>query len=228
MRLSLRPTNGNDEVATSSHGTTPESFGKDRENLHDAPLDDGASDLSEKQAGVKRIEAVSKSWTTSSLVIAYVTCVLIILSVSSRTYTDLRNRLLIIANVTSLEIQVTSLLTPYATSAFQLHSLISTIYVVQGIVSGTPHPTPSYQLLRMSILVLRLTCPSGHQASHRQNRRRLRPPGSLHPGNLLLHHRLHPASCLAQRADICERADLLGCGLQWRSSPAADFRSGYV
>jgi hypothetical protein len=46
------------------------------------------------------------------------------------------NRLLLLANVTSLEIQVTSILTPYATSAFALHSLVSTIYVVQGVVAG--------------------------------------------------------------------------------------------
>jgi hypothetical protein len=44
-------------------------------------------------------------------------------------------RLLLIANVTSLEIQVTGLLTPYATSAYGAHSLVSTIAVVQGIVS---------------------------------------------------------------------------------------------
>jgi MFS family permease len=48
--------------------------------------------------------------------------------------------LLIIANVTSLEIQVTGLLTPYATSAFAAHSLISTIYVVQSIVSSVIKP----------------------------------------------------------------------------------------
>lgn len=45
-------------------------------------------------------------------------------------------RLLIIANVTSLEIQVTSVMTPLATSAFQSHSLLSTIYTVQGVVAG--------------------------------------------------------------------------------------------
>jgi hypothetical protein len=47
-------------------------------------------------------------------------------------------RLLLIANVTSLEIQVTGLLTPYATSAYGAHSLVSTIAVVQGIVSCKP------------------------------------------------------------------------------------------
>lgn len=45
-------------------------------------------------------------------------------------------RLLIIANVTSLEIQVTSVMTPIATSAFLSHSLLSTIYTVQGVVAG--------------------------------------------------------------------------------------------
>ncbi len=40
------------------------------------------------------------------------------------------------ANVTSLEVQVTSALAPFATSAFKTHSLISTVYVVQGVVSG--------------------------------------------------------------------------------------------
>jgi SP family sugar:H+ symporter-like MFS transporter len=44
---------------------------------------------------------------------------------------------MIIANVTSLEIQVTSFLQPVATSAFQMHSLVSTVAVVQNIVSGT-------------------------------------------------------------------------------------------
>lgn len=44
---------------------------------------------------------------------------------------------MIIANVTSLEIQVTSLLQPYATSDFKMHSLVSTVLVVQNIVSGT-------------------------------------------------------------------------------------------
>ena len=62
------------------YDTTPESFGKDREasrdnHANDAYVSDAASETSEKQAGVKRIEAVSKSWTWTSLIIAYVTCV---------------------------------------------------------------------------------------------------------------------------------------------------------
>lgn len=43
---------------------------------------------------------------------------------------------MLIANITSLEIQVTSNLTSYATSAFSSHSLVSTVAVVQGVVSG--------------------------------------------------------------------------------------------
>jgi SP family sugar:H+ symporter-like MFS transporter len=57
-------------------GGTPNTFGKDAEPDRDTYSSDGhetASETSEKQAGVKRIEAVSKSWTTTSLVIAYVT-----------------------------------------------------------------------------------------------------------------------------------------------------------
>jgi hypothetical protein len=77
MRHSLRSKHpGGEHVATSSHGTTPESFGKEGEHQRDGMHeDDGASVLSEKQAGVKRIEAVSKSWTRTSLIVAYVTCV---------------------------------------------------------------------------------------------------------------------------------------------------------
>jgi hypothetical protein len=43
---------------------------------------------------------------------------------------------MLIANITSLEIQTTSNLTVYATSAFAAHSLVSTVTVVQGVVSG--------------------------------------------------------------------------------------------
>ena len=42
----------------------------------------------------------------------------------------------LIAAASSLEQQTTVNLTPYATSAFQEHSLISTVYVVQAVVNG--------------------------------------------------------------------------------------------
>ncbi|KAA8621644.1 ProP Permease of the major facilitator superfamily [Pyrenophora tritici-repentis] len=96
-------------------------FGKDEDDSHDSGLGEHSSNAPSAQAGVRRIEAVSKAWTKTSLIIAYVT-------------------LLIIANVTSLEIQVTSLMAPFATSAFSSHSLVSTIYVVQGVVSAVIKP----------------------------------------------------------------------------------------
>lgn len=73
MRLSMRRDNGE---AAHDNGTL-ESFGKDQDTPRDTDVSsdalDSASEISEKQAGVKRIEAVSKSWTKSSLIIAYVT-----------------------------------------------------------------------------------------------------------------------------------------------------------
>lgn len=136
----MRPDRG-EAVAPAGERHSPETFGKEGEVPRERDESDGndtASEFSEKQAGVKRIEAVSKSWTKTSLIIAYVTyafplfyCMLL--------EADWLRRLLIIANVTSLEIQVTSLVAPYATSAFLAHSLLSTIYVVQGIVSCKIH-----------------------------------------------------------------------------------------
>ncbi|KAI4918870.1 hypothetical protein J4E85_009658 [Alternaria conjuncta] len=121
MRHSLRPGEATSPTDVVHNETDRGNFGKDIDyNRERSPSDDTSSEHS-AQAGVKRIEAVSKAWTKTSLIIAYVT-------------------LLLIANVTSLEIQVTSLLTPYATSAFALHSLVSTIYVVQGVVAAVIKP----------------------------------------------------------------------------------------
>lgn len=49
-------------------------FGKHVEYTHDGLPGDDPGGLA-TQAGVKRIEAVSKAWTKTSLVIAYVSCV---------------------------------------------------------------------------------------------------------------------------------------------------------
>jgi SP family sugar:H+ symporter-like MFS transporter len=70
MKHSMRPA---DEMANNS---TPDSISKGPELHRDVyPSDDNdaASEISEKQAGVKRIEAMSKTWTKSSLIIAYAT-----------------------------------------------------------------------------------------------------------------------------------------------------------
>ncbi|KAH8722661.1 major facilitator superfamily domain-containing protein [Phaeosphaeriaceae sp. PMI808] len=109
------------ETGGRSPNLTPDSAGKDSKLIAYSNDGHNASEASEKQAGVKRIEAVSKSWTKLSLIIAYVS-------------------LLLIANTTSLEIQVTSLLVPYATSAFKAHSLVSAIAVVQNVVSAVIKP----------------------------------------------------------------------------------------
>lgn len=100
------------------------SLGKEAQPDHELASTDASetsSQHSEAQAGVRRIEAVSKAWTKTSLIVAYVT-------------------LLVIANVTSLEIQVTGVMTPLATSAFSSHSLLSTIYTVQGVVAAVIKP----------------------------------------------------------------------------------------
>ncbi|KAF3046950.1 hypothetical protein E8E12_009159 [Didymella heteroderae] len=97
-------------------------------DIHAPPSDFRSGDESDSrrssedaQAGVKRIEAVSKAWTTVSLIVAYI-------------------GLMLLANITSFEIQVTSNLTFYATSAFSSHSLLSTVAVIQGVVSAAIKP----------------------------------------------------------------------------------------
>ena len=73
MRNSMRPDDG---VVHNGHNGTTDTYDKDATLEHEPYLsDDTASDFSEKQAGVKRIEAVSKAWTKASLIIAYVTYV---------------------------------------------------------------------------------------------------------------------------------------------------------
>lgn len=70
MKHTMRPA---DEMANNS---TPDSIAKNPELQRDAYSSDDhdtASESSEKQAGVKRIEAVSKTWTKSSLIIGYAT-----------------------------------------------------------------------------------------------------------------------------------------------------------
>ncbi|MCJ1466730.1 hypothetical protein MMC07_005350 [Pseudocyphellaria aurata] len=73
------------------------------------------------QPGVKHIEAISQTWTQWSLVAAYV-------------------GIFLLAFFTSLEGQTTINLTVYATSAFAEHSLVATVYVVQGVVNAVAQP----------------------------------------------------------------------------------------
>ncbi|KAL8895025.1 MAG: hypothetical protein Q9192_003895 [Flavoplaca navasiana] len=86
-------------------------------------VDDDRSSLSssDTQHGVKNIEAVSQTWTKWALVTAYA-------------------GVFLLAFFTSLESQTTINLTVYATSDFSLHSLVSTVLVVQGVVNAVIKP----------------------------------------------------------------------------------------
>ncbi|KAL8695057.1 MAG: hypothetical protein Q9218_000425 [Villophora microphyllina] len=80
--------------------------------------DDRSSLSSDEQLGVKNIEAISQTWTSWSLISAYL-------------------GIFLLAFFTSLEGQTTTNLTVFATSAFSTHSLVATVLVVQGVVNGT-------------------------------------------------------------------------------------------
>ena len=74
MRFSTRPDRG-EAATTAGDRTEPEIFGKEGEGPRDrdsSDVNDADSEFDSKQAGVKRIEGVSKSWTKTSLIIAYV------------------------------------------------------------------------------------------------------------------------------------------------------------
>ncbi|KAK4169369.1 siderophore iron transporter mirC [Cladorrhinum sp. PSN259] len=82
---------------------------------------DGAADEPDLQDGVLRIEAVSRTWSKTGLIIAYL-------------------GIFLMAFTTSLEGQVTYSLAAFAVSSFNNHSLLSTVYVVQGVVNAVIKP----------------------------------------------------------------------------------------
>ena len=94
------------------------------------------SEEPDMQNGVLRIEAVARTWSRTGLLIAYL-------------------GIFLMAFTTSLEGQVTYSLAAFAVSSFNNHSLLSTVYVVQGVVNGTtPKQTASHPFLPYPI------CPS--------------------------------------------------------------------
>lgn len=119
-----------------------------------AQVDDDRSSLSsyDAQHGVKNIEAVSQTWTKWALVAAYAGYVfrhrcdpvhegpgseLAPSDFWSNPWLiNVPFSVFLLAFFTSLESQTTINLTVYATSAFSLHSLVSTVLVVQGVVNG--------------------------------------------------------------------------------------------
>ncbi|CAG8946859.1 unnamed protein product [Penicillium salamii] len=81
----------------------------------------GESTPDEVQEGVQKIEAINLTWTTKSLMVAYVS-------------------IFLMAFCTSLEGQTVMSLSAYATSAFSKHSLISTVLVIQNVVNAVIKP----------------------------------------------------------------------------------------
>ncbi|KAL8704186.1 MAG: hypothetical protein Q9201_002647 [Fulgogasparrea decipioides] len=98
-----------------SAGKNPNIQGQDCNN------DDRSSLSSYEQNGVKNIEAISQTWTKRSLATAY-------------------SGIFLLAFFTSLEVQTTTNLTVFATSAFSTHSLVATVLVVQGVVNSVVKP----------------------------------------------------------------------------------------
>ncbi|KAI1282265.1 siderochrome-iron transporter MirC [Xylaria sp. FL0933] len=80
-----------------------------------------SSGTEETQDGVKTIEAISMAWSKWGLVAAY--C-----------------GIFLMAFTTSLEGQVTYSVVAFATSSFSSHSLIATVYVIQGVVNAVIKP----------------------------------------------------------------------------------------
>lgn len=99
--------------------------------------DDGSGDESDVQDGVRRIEAVSRTWTKWGLMIAYLRFVDQQRGLAmTRRVVNPRRSIFLMAFTVSLEGQVTYSLAAFAVSSFNNHSLLSTVYVIQGVVNG--------------------------------------------------------------------------------------------
>ncbi|KAL5334530.1 siderophore iron transporter mirC [Aspergillus crustosus] len=117
------------EPGATAYGTFDD-MRRDTENEGDHLLTDGClsddgvsavTSVDSVQEGVRKIEAISLTWTTRSLVIAYIS-------------------IFLMAFCTSLEGQTIMSLSAYATSAFSKHSLISTVLVIQNVVNAVIKP----------------------------------------------------------------------------------------
>ncbi|KAF2481708.1 putative siderophore-dependent iron transporter [Neohortaea acidophila] len=94
----------------------------DQISVHESVHSEQSCDTA--QHGVKRLEAISSTWTRSGLAVAYIGIALL-------------------AFATSLEVQTTGNLTIFATSAFSSHSLVATVGVVQAVVLSVAKPPMS-------------------------------------------------------------------------------------
>lgn len=133
------------DVTGPSYGTVESGQHNEEERyrlLHDSeaePFSSETDSTDEVQEGVRKIEAINLTWTTRSLIIAYIRCVVLDRSIDDRT--DQRS-IFLMAFCTSLEGQTITSLSAYATSAFSEHALISTVLVVQNVVNGEPTLLP--------------------------------------------------------------------------------------
>ncbi|KAI8625228.1 siderophore iron transporter mirC [Xylariaceae sp. FL1651] len=91
-------------------------------DISDRDIERHVSDSpAEIQEGVKAIEAISMTWSQWGLIAAYLS-------------------IFLMAFATSLEGQVTYSVVAFATSSFSSHSLIATVYVIQGVVNAVIKP----------------------------------------------------------------------------------------
>ncbi|KAL1953815.1 hypothetical protein VTO42DRAFT_2142 [Malbranchea cinnamomea] len=91
------------------------------DNLYNGATYSSSSSDSGVQEGVRKMEAISRTWTQRSLIVAYL-------------------GIFLMAYSTSLETQTVLSLSAYATSSFSKHSLISTVMVVQNVVNAVVKP----------------------------------------------------------------------------------------
>ncbi|KAI0443848.1 siderophore iron transporter mirC [Xylaria telfairii] len=108
-----RTTDDNSKMADNAATDTVDAA-PDRER----PVSNGSG---ETQEGVKQIEAISMVWSKWGLIAAYF-------------------GIFLMAFTTSLEGQVTYSVVAFATSSFSSHSLIATVYVIQGVVNAVIKP----------------------------------------------------------------------------------------
>ncbi|KAI1129620.1 siderochrome-iron transporter MirC [Nemania abortiva] len=87
----------------------------------DSERHESNNDAEEAQDGVRGIEAISMVWSKWGLIAAYF-------------------GIFLMAFTTSLEGQVTYSVVAFATSSFSSHSLIATVYVIQGVVNAVIKP----------------------------------------------------------------------------------------
>jgi MFS family permease len=110
-----------DDVVAKAHGDERGAARDDAGGADGERLASSSSTEEETQEGVRAIEAIAMAWSKWGLIAAYL-------------------GIFLIAFTTSLEGQVTYSVVAFATSSFSSHSLIATVYVIQGVVNAVIKP----------------------------------------------------------------------------------------